>query len=253
MSIFPQFVLGPRCGKTCGLEMRKKGAPGFSLVELLVVLGIIAILTSLLLLSVSGMKGSQNITKATYDIQGVLEQARTMAMATSTYTWVGFFEESAANPGVAGTGQVVISVVSSSDGTKLNVAPSPTGSTELTVSSLTQAAKLMKIANLHLGSLSAAAVTRPSVPAATYQVASTSFANFYYFVYPLTGGTPSYTFTNIIQFDPQGDATRIADSPTQVMEIGLQPANGTTVATASANVAAIQIAGIGGHVTAYRP
>jgi prepilin-type N-terminal cleavage/methylation domain-containing protein len=253
MNIFPPFAFGSHREKTCGLKVGKKGSRGFSLVELLVVLGIIAILTSLLLLSVSGMKGSQNLTKATYDIQGVLDQARTMAMATSTYTWVGFFEESAANPGVAGTGQVVISVVSSSDGTKLNVAPSPTGSTELTVSSLTQVAKLMKIANLHLTTLTAAAVARPSVPAATYQVASPSFSNFYYFVYPLTAASPTYTFTNIIQFDPQGDATRIADVPTQAMEIGLQPTNGTTVATASANAAAIQIAGIGGHVTIYRP
>lgn len=228
---------------------RNFGRRGYSLVELLAVLGIIAIVSSLIFMSIGGLTGSRNLNKAAYDVQGVLEQARTMAMASDTYTWVGFFEESPGSPGVAGVGQVVISIVTSADGT--NVYSSLSGATQLPGTRLVQAAKLMKIPNVHLASLSAAAVTRPSVPAATYEVASSSFANGYTFTYPLTGTT--YTFSNIIQFSPQGDATRIAGTPTQIMEIGLQPSHGSTAATSSKDVAAIQIAGIGGHVTTYFP
>jgi prepilin-type N-terminal cleavage/methylation domain-containing protein len=235
-----------------GLLFPAKAAPtgGFSLVELLVVLGIVAILSSILLSSISGTKSSRELTKAAYDIQGVLEQARTLAMASGTYTWVGFFEEDPGKQGATGTGQVVISVVASADGTKLYNVASPVP--QLPSASLTQVAKLLRIANLHLDVVTAAAITRPSVPAAVYQVASVNFVNSPTFLYPLTGAT-QYTFSHIIQFSPQGDATRIADVPTQLIEIGLRPTHGNTVATTSTNVAAIQIAGIGGHVTLYRP
>jgi prepilin-type N-terminal cleavage/methylation domain-containing protein len=223
---------------------------GFTLVELLVVLALIAILGSILVLSISGTKSSRDLTNAAYTIQGVLEQARTASMASSTYTWVGFFEEDPANPGAAGTGQVVISVVASANGMNLDTVGSPIP--KLPSASLTQVAKLLKIPNLHLAVLSATVVPRSSVPAVTYQVASANFVNTTSFLYPLSGAT-QYTFSHIIQFNPQGDATRIADYPTQLMEIGLQPTHGATVTATGSNFAAIQIAGIGGHVTTYRP
>jgi hypothetical protein len=172
-------------------------------------------------------------------------------MASSTYTWVGFYEENPSNPGTAGTGQVVISVVASADGSKLYSSSSPL--TQLPSASLTQVSKLMKISNIHLDTLAATLIPlRPTPPVATYQVGSSTFANGTTFSYPLTG-TAQYTFSNIIQFSPQGDATRIVDAPTQLIEIGLRPTHGTAAATASTDVAAIQVSGIGGHVTLYRP
>src|ERR1700677_3538210 len=77
----------------------KKWRGGFSLVELLVVLAIISLLASILLLSMSGTKSSRDLANAAYTIQGALEQARTLAMSTDTYTWVGFSEENPASPG----------------------------------------------------------------------------------------------------------------------------------------------------------
>ena len=223
---------------------------GFSLIELLSVLAVMSLLSGFLVISIPGMKSSQDVTTAAYDVQGVLEQARITAMANNTYTWVGFFEENPNNPGTAGTGQVVISVVSSGDGTQTySNASAPTA---LPSTSLAQVSKLMKIPNSHLDVLTAAAVTRPSVPANTYQVGNSAFANGTTFPYPLSG-TPTYTFTNIIQFNPQGDATRIVDVPTQWMEIGLRPSHGSSTDTASKNVVAVQISGIGGKVTVYRP
>ena len=226
---------------------------GFSLVELLVVISIMAILSSLMILSVSGIKGSRDLSKAASDIQGALEQARTLAMSTDTYAWVGFFEEDPNNPGPAGTGQVVISIVASSNGTNPETLGSPIS--QLPSSGLIQVAKLLKIPNAHLTAVPSSAVTRPTIsatPAATYQVGSGSFGNTTTFSYPLTG-TAKYTFSQIIQFNPQGDATRIADYPTQVMEVGLQPTHGNSTGATGTNYAVIQISGIGGQVIPYRP
>ena len=233
----------------------------FSLVELLVVVAIMAILSSLLLVSVSGTKSSRDLANAAYSIQGSLEQARTYAMAENTYTWVGFFEENPASPGPAGTGQVVIAIVASSSGSNLVTG---TNAPQLPSSGLIQVAKLTKIPNVHLDVVPSAAVTRPTIatvsPADTYQLGSPDFPNpaspnSWQFLYPLTAasaGAAQYTFTQIIQFSPQGDATRIGDTPTTLMEVGLQPSHGNTV-SAGTNFAVLQVTGIGGQVLTYRP
>jgi prepilin-type N-terminal cleavage/methylation domain-containing protein len=246
-------VLLRQCALQNSSRSRINARDGFTLVEVLVVMAIMAIMLSIVIVSISGVKGSRDLYKAAYDIQGVLEQARTLAMATGTYTWVGIFEEDPSTPGVAGTGQVVISIVSSAAGTNLDTVGSPIAA--LPGSQLTQVAKLMKIPNVHLAVLPAAAVIRPTLTASaptTYQVGSGSFANTTTFPYPLTG-TAQYNFTQIIQFSPQGDATRIADYPTQLMEIGLQPTHGDSASATITNAAVIQIAGIGGQVITYRP
>jgi len=251
----------PACFSAEGVSFRLKirRHTGFTLVEILVVLAIVSILTSILLLSIAGTKSSRDLANGAYSIQGALEQARTYAMASGTYTWVGFFEENASSPGTAGVGQIVVSIVASANG--MNLVTAGSGTTLLPSSSLIQVSKLMKVPNVHLNSVASSAVTRPSIVGtpSTYQVGSANFPNpatsSWSFLYPLTAATSSaaqYTFTQIIQFNPQGDANRIADNPTQYLEVGLQPAYGNAVG-AGANYAVIQVTGIGGQVITYRP
>ena len=229
----------------------RAGSKGFTLVELLTVMAIVAIMTSVVVGTMPGIKGSSDMTKAAEDISGMLEQARTMAMAGNTYAWVGFYEENPSTPGVAGTGQVVVSIVTASDGTNLN--SNGTAPTVLPYGSLLQVNRLIRISNLHLDSLTAADVpTRTTVPAASYQLANTDFANGTTFPYPLATSA-SYQFTQVIQFNPQGDASRIYATPVQLMEIGLRPTRGSVIETSSKDLVAVQIAGIGGKVTVYRP
>src|SRR5881628_3103407 len=84
---------------------------GFTLLELLIVVGIIGLLLVLIAPAFTSIKGGTDTTSAAYTIKGVLDTARTYAKANNTYTWVGFYEEdvSSGTPGTAGTGRVVMS------------------------------------------------------------------------------------------------------------------------------------------------
>src|SRR5438128_3879203 len=95
-----------------GAIWRRRLISGFTLIELLVVIGIMILLTALLTPAFTNLKSAGDVTSAAYTIKGVLEQARTYAMANNTYTWVGFFEEDVSNstPAVAGNGRLVMSI-----------------------------------------------------------------------------------------------------------------------------------------------
>src|SRR6266513_2567639 len=99
------------------------GEAGFTLIELLVVIGVIILLTALLTPAFTNLKSAGDVTSAAYMVKGVLEQARTYAMANHTYTWVGFYEEDASrpstNPPTPGVGRLVMSAVASKDGTTI--------------------------------------------------------------------------------------------------------------------------------------
>src|SRR3954447_13251445 len=95
-------------------DASKRKADAFSLLELMVVMAIMILLAGLIAPAFTSLKGAGDITSAAYTIKGVLDQARTYAMANNTYTWVGLYEEDASqpstNPATPGTGRVVLSI-----------------------------------------------------------------------------------------------------------------------------------------------
>jgi type II secretory pathway pseudopilin PulG len=253
------------------LETQRERASAFTLLELLIVVGIIGLLLVLLAPAFTTIKGGTDVTSAAYTIQGVLDTARTYAKANNTYTWVGFFEEDAppqSGPvAVPGIGRVVMSIVASTGGTMLYTAnlgssvvldASPTPSP----APLIQVGKLTKIDNVHLKAFSAPTGTpptefdtRPGVASTASQIGDTAPPNpSLTFHYPLGASPGQYTFTKIVQFSPRGEA--VIDNSNyalaSVSEIGLQPTHGTTVDTTSTNLVAIQFTGIDGNFKIYR-
>src|SRR5438477_1810702 len=163
---------------------------GFTLLELLIVVGIIGLLLVLIAPAFTTIKGAGDVTSAAYTIKGVLDTARTYAKANNTYVWVGFYEENVANPASPNSsppsvGRVILSIVASNDGTAV-YNPSSPGSIDPT--KLSQVGKLTKIENVHLY----AGLPNSATP----------------FQYPVGSPAPSaqYTFRQAIQFSPSGEA-----------------------------------------------
>src|SRR5213596_3795863 len=103
-----------------GVAQRRRA---FTLLEMLVVMGIIATLMVLVAPAFTNLKSAGDVTNAVYGIQGLLDNARTYAKANNTYVFVGFAEadssvDSSISPQVAGYGRVALAVVASKDGTR---------------------------------------------------------------------------------------------------------------------------------------
>jgi Tfp pilus assembly protein FimT len=240
------------------------------LIELLVVVSIIALLLVLIAPAFTYIKGGNDVTSAAYTIKGVLDTARTYAKANNTYTWVGFKEvdasqDASVSPQLTGTGRVAIAVVASKDGTRgydiTNLSlPNPAWTNYNNGANLVAVGKLQYLNNVHLaGALTMAGnMARPSVASAFYRIGDappcvTPFD--WPLGFALNGG--QYSFQKVINFDPQGVAriqySTTADTISPYTEVGLQQTHGTTVDANSPNVVAIQLSGVGGNVTIYRP
>ena len=197
-------------------------------------------------------------------------------MANNTYVWVGFYEQDYGNtaapapaqsPPYTGVGHVTVSIVYSKDGTNL-VPDTTAGSVTLPAASLGQVGSLTQIYAVHLKALNAPAT--PNSPDSTisgtlqgrpYQtdlsaaaleptlISSTS---------PDTTARPfaaqNYAFYKTIRFNPRGEANVNSTDPcTRIVEVGLQPTHGNVADNTTPNLVAIQLTGIGGAVTIYRP
>jgi prepilin-type N-terminal cleavage/methylation domain-containing protein len=243
---------------------------GFTLLELLIVVGIIALLLVLMAPAFTTIRSGSDVTNAAYTIKGVLDTARTYAKANNTYAWVGFFEEDLSNPPNAGTGRLVMSIVASKDGTMI-YNPTNLAQQDLTTN-VTQVGKLTKVDNVHLwthtdtpSGTGSNFDSRPYV-SSTYCIGDASpSASTTPFQYPVGNPAPprQYQFLKAIQFNPRGEA-QINNStvginggliypPQRVAEIALEPTHGNVAPpSVPANVVAVQFTGIGGDVTIYR-
>jgi type II secretory pathway pseudopilin PulG len=269
-----QFFASPfRCGGAGGVlsvDARVR-TRAFTLLELLIVVGIIIALTALVVPAFTNLKSGNDVTSAANTIKGVLDTARTYAKANNTYTWVGFFEESVAQPSTtpaaAGIGRLVMSIVASKDGTMLYtgnlsspVTLDPGGST-----ALLQINKLTKIDNVHLktfaagsGGVSGTFDTRPAVSTTPCpcqigdNAPPTPSLTFHY---PAGSSSPQYAFTKVVQFSPRGEA--VVDNAnyalTPIGEIDFEPTHGNVDPSPTpANRVAVQFDGIGGNVKIYK-
>jgi type II secretory pathway pseudopilin PulG len=278
---FNRSTLQPQ---TVGTVKQREHASAFTLLELLIVMGIVALLMVLIAPAFTTIKSGTDVTSAAYTIKGVLDTARTYAKANNTYTWVGFREENVANPVSPNTdtpkvGRVIMSIVASKDGTNVYGA----GNGPIDPTKLTQIGKLIKIENVHVPLFALGTGTgdtfdaRPS-PSPASDANNSRFGELNgsspntaplttprNFQYPVGNGPPAaqYTFSQLLEFNPRGESRVIGDSAIRrVVEIGLiqthgvatPPPTGTGTGGSifAGNVVAVQVNGFAGDVRIYR-
>jgi prepilin-type N-terminal cleavage/methylation domain-containing protein len=281
--MFPHDASERRCSGGCVSRILRstprfpRSAQGssvraFTLLELLIVVGIIAVLLVLLAPAFTTIKSGTDVTSAAYAIKGVLDTARTYAKANNTYTWVGFYEEDTTataptnnRPAYPGKGRVLLATVGSKDGTKIFDDSDPAAA--LPPDRIKQIGKLVKIEGIHLTDLGNPSPTPNPTPIPdtlrarpfTPYTEGSPFDHFNRISSDSTDTTlftfaaQNYTFYKTIRFNPRGEAN--INSTYTVKhegEIGVKPTHGTTVDTNTPNVVAIQFSGLGGDVKIYR-
>ena len=243
---------------------------GFTLLELLIVVGIIGLLLVVVAPAFTTIKGGTDVTNAAYTIKGALDSARTYAKSNNTYVWVGFTEVDASvgasiSRQITGTGRVAIAIVASKNGTRgydiTNPSlPNPAWINYSNGANLVAVTNLQYLDNIHLaGALTTAGnMMRPNISSNNYIIGNAP-PSVTPFDWPLGSALNSgqYSFQKVINFDPQGIAriqySTNTDTISAYTEVGLQQTHGTTVDVNSPNVVAIQVSGVGANVKIYRP
>src|SRR5947208_10286894 len=115
-----------RCCAAFTPPRQRERPGGFTLLELLIVIGLIAILLVLVGPAFTTMKSGSDVTSAIYEVKGLLENARAYAKTNHSYVFVGFSEvdssiDASVSPQISTAdtpyGRVSVAVVASKDGT----------------------------------------------------------------------------------------------------------------------------------------
>ena len=229
---------------------RRLPSKGFTLMEVLVVISIMAILTTIALASFAGLSTSGKFNSAVGDISETLGLARETAVAHNTYVWVAFaMPASPSSPPSLGT-----LVVASADGTN------PFGST-WTPSTLPVAlpdprfivvTKLQKYSNCQF--LDAGVITPTNIPALPSQASpsanalATNASGFFTINSP--GGLVIYT--RVFEYNPSGLVYN-GPNPVTFVEFGMQPGPVAAATVTNHNVACFRVPFITGRTMLYRP
>lgn len=264
--------------------MKRFSFRAFSLIELMAVIGMIAMMAVLLVPGFNSVSRGREVAAAGAEISGLLEQARAYAMARNTYVWVGFAEEDGTQPSrvpmASGGGRVVVSVVASRNGGRYvdDGATPPDFAAGGEVVELEQIHRLVRLPGVRLSAANTGADSgnhpaRPSV-APEYQVGdapgndpqndSGAFVvpgGFLQFAYPLNGPA-QYRFRKIIEFNPRGEASKAGEATLvgpgapERIEVALVPAPDGRISepfrAAGWAAAAVQIDGLSGNVRSFQ-
>jgi prepilin-type N-terminal cleavage/methylation domain-containing protein len=254
---------------------RRKNAAlqrGFTLIELLVVIAIVSIMAGMGVLSLKGISSRESTSSAAVQIAGMIQDARSYAMANNTHVYMGLTEvdlngaESGVLTPAEGNigGRVVMVLLASKNG---SFAYDKSAPRELGVDSLMALTPLKVLDGVHLADLShypppvEGRMARRQVVKPAYHLGNPESESRIPFSWPLSGGRATYRFDRVLQFDPQGSVSMVLESigkAVDVFEVGLQKTRGNLVPElpekeGSGDLAALQIEGISGATQIFRP
>lgn len=217
---------------------------GFSLTELLVVIGIMALLAVASVPAINALSANGQINQTITEVSGMLEQARQYAVAQNTYVWVVFSRD--ANSPSAGQPLYAV-VLASKDGTD----PVAFGAYSKDIPSDTSAIDLLSrvrsFRQIHFENN--AASLSANVPSLAGGGTSSDVSSSTIFKIKLPGATTTTEFSNAIVFTPTGQA-RNGETPVEALDFGLQSKKGS--ALDHNNGVVMRINGLTGKTIVYR-
>jgi Tfp pilus assembly protein FimT len=214
-------------------------AAAFSLIELLMVMGVMTLLMGFAVPAVTSLAKGSQMNQALSEVSGMLEMARQHATAQNTYVWVAFNNEAAS---AGADEQVRVTVLVSKSGDDLS-----TWGVDDTTSTGAQTQVLVRPRTFNQVKLSDASLFKSQVTDLPAGAAGTlGIADFKVKV----PGNQNESFTKAILFTPTGEA-RTGASMAGAVELGLQPTHGHTAN--AQNVAVVRVNGLTGQTRIYRP
>lgn len=208
-----------------------------SLLELLIVVAIIGIIAVFAVPAVGALSRAQGVTRAAYDVAGLLEFARSEAVARQTYVWVGFeMTES------GGTREVSMGAVASRDGSGTNTAAA-------NLVPITRLARARNAALIGWSELSSGIRDSAPTPAPTSLSTNSGGITFQLAAQDFSSG-------RTLTFTPRGEclltgSVGMYDGYEPSIALGLRQTHGTTVA-GDENDAAVLVDGPTGSITTLR-
>lgn len=228
---------------------------GFTLVEMVFVIAIMSLLLWIAIPPLHGINSGKLLAKNTAELQGMLTQARTQAMLSASYVFVGFYESDGSRPdsvrpAPTGTGRLWVGVAATKDGTQ---GYNTTNAASWSTGNLMPVGKLRFFDNLHLATN--AAFFSSNVTANTVSPVGDVSATNTPFGWPIENSNSVAQFTSgVIQFTPQGTAMLPGSTnPPEYIQIALIPTHGNVVMNNTTNAAVIQVDAITGAVRTFRP
>jgi len=214
-------------------NLRRSG--GFSLMEMICVLAIVSVLTSLTWPAIVGIVSGDRLSNNAYTLSEAVQQARAVAMARHTYVWVGF----STYTGADGVPAVMIASVTGNSGQ----------SSDLANNNYVLAERPAVLRNVSL----TGQTNYQTLPGYDSTVTTTDVASQGYSFQATIAGRTNASFGDVIAFDPDGQAN-VAQNSTGALQLVQCLGMGLQVAPSSSklHVAAIQVRGLSGEVTVLR-
>lgn len=195
----------------------KRSEGAMSLMEILLVVALVAVMATLVMPAFVAIAQGSGMKRAILGVSDSLEQARTEAMAQSTWVLVGFSQDATSVPQ-----NLTVMTMASRDGTT-NTAPA----------NLMPLSKPIKVDNVQILPSSLTS-TNPILKGSQFEFTST------------VAGASRRFYGTVIAFSPQGEAILTNSTVSSWIEIPLQELRGNTPITNK--TASIRVSGVSGQV-----
>jgi prepilin-type N-terminal cleavage/methylation domain-containing protein len=227
-----------------------KDKQGFTLMELVVVIGIILLILGFAAPGVMGILKGKKVEQAAAAVVDVLERTRMEAVAKNTYLWIGLANvKGDSSNSVSGQDELWILSFRSKMGEKR---PSADGAIFLPNSALRRAEGVGMVPTGSLPTMISNQLPNAAKDFATEGSSKTSMK------WAGAGSSGALEFSSLILFTPRGEALiengdPSLPAPEAFLLIGLARTNRGAMAPNDQDVAVVQISGLTGRISTLRP